>query len=233
LNRDEAPPAVRTKQIDAGLRLRVGPMTLIAGGFEIEKPYYGLDNGNIFRELGAIRHRGLEASLAGSPVEGWTLVVGGVLLDAKLAGDEVASGVIGRRPVGVPSRTLSGNIEWRPPQWEAFSVDLSAEHRGPTYTDVANAVRVGSYTTMNMGVRYRFPLQGAPAVLRLKATNLFNTCAWDVYGNNAFTYIQSRQLIARFTIDLWGSTSVGRAADPSDVGGVRSLPSVVRGIAEI
>ncbi|MGK6318006.1 TonB-dependent receptor domain-containing protein [Sphingomonas sp. DT-204] len=202
LNRDEAPSAIRTKQIDAGLRLRVGPMAVIAGGFEIEKPYYGLDTGNIFRTLGTIRHRGLEGSLAGSPVNGWTLVAGGVLLDARLAGDEVASGAIGRRPVGTPSHTLSGNIEWRPPQWDAFSADLAAEHRGPTYSDVANALRVGSYTTIDLGVRYRFALQGAPAVLRLQATNLFNTYGWEVFGNNAFTYIQSRQLIARLTVDL-------------------------------
>lgn len=202
LNRDEAPPAIRTRQIDAGLRLRIGPMTLIAGGFAIEKPYYGLDDRNIFRELGTIRHRGIEASLAGSPFDGLTLVAGGVLLDARLAGDEVASGAIGRRPIGTPSRTFSGNIEWRRPQWDAFSVDMAVEHRGPSHGDVRNRVRVDGYATMDFGVRYRFPLKGAPAVLRLHTTNLLDAYAWDVSSSNAFTYIQPRQIIARLTVDL-------------------------------
>lgn len=202
LNRDEAPPAIRTRQIDAGLRLRAGPMTLIAGGFEIEKPYYGLDGGNIFRRLGTIRHRGIEASLAGSPIDGLTLVAGGVLLDARLAGDEVTSGAVGPRPVGTPSRSLTGNIEWRPPRWDRFSLDLAAEQHGPSHGDVANAVRVAGYTTVDIGARYRFPLNGAPAVFRLHATNIFDAYGWDVFGSNAFTYIQPRQIVAKITVDL-------------------------------
>ena len=91
-----------------------GAMTLIAGGFAIEKPYYGLDQGNLFRRLGTVTHRGIEASLSGSPGAGLTLVAGGVLLDATLSGEEVASGSIGRRPIGTPSRILIGTIDWRP-----------------------------------------------------------------------------------------------------------------------
>ncbi len=89
-------------------------MTLIAGGFEIEKPYYGLDRGNVFRRLGTVTHRGIEASLSGSPAPGLTLVAGGVLLDAKLSGEEVAGGSIGRRPIGTPSRSLTGHDRLAP-----------------------------------------------------------------------------------------------------------------------
>ena len=202
LNRDEAPPAIRTRQIDAGLRLRTGPMTLIAGAFDIEKPYYGLDSGNLFRELGTIRHRGLEASLTGAPFDGLTLVAGSALLDARVTGDEVTSGSIGRRPVGTPSRTLIGNIEWRPLQWEALSLDGAIEHRGPSYGDVANRVRVASYTTIDLGLRYRFTLKDAPVVFRLQATNLLDAYGWDVSSSNAFVYTQSRQIVGRLTMDF-------------------------------
>lgn len=201
LNRDEAPPAIRTRQIDAGLRWRLGPMTLIAGGFDIEKPYYGLDRGNVFRRLGNVTHRGLEASLSASPAEGLTLVAGGVLLDARLSGEEVAAGTIGRRPIGTPSRTLIANADWRVPALPALSFDLAIEHAGSRYADAANEVRVPARTTVDAGARYRFQMS-APAVLRLQATNLFNTYGWEVEGNNAFTYIQSRQLLARLAIDL-------------------------------
>ncbi|QNQ08362.1 TonB-dependent receptor domain-containing protein [Sphingomonas alpina] len=201
-NRDEAPPAIRTRQIDAGVRLRLGPMTLIAGGFDIAKPYYGLDSANLFRDLGTITHRGVELSLNGSPVRGLTIVGGGVLLDARVSGVEVASGVIGKRPIGTATHTLIGSLDWRPVRFDAFSIDLGVEHRGPSLGDAANLVKVRPYTTIDLGVRYRFRLGGRAALARLRATNLFNSDGWDVNGNNAFTYIQSRQLIARLAVDF-------------------------------
>ncbi|MDQ8755326.1 TonB-dependent receptor [Sphingosinicella sp. LHD-64] len=202
VNRDEAPPAIRTRQIDAGVRWRLGPMTLIAGGFDIEKPYYGLDRGNVFRRLGTVTHRGVEASLSGSPVEGLTVVAGGVLLDARLSGDEVADGTIGRRPIGTPSRTLIANLDYRLPEFPALSFDLAVEHAGRRYGDAANDVRVPARTIVDLGLRHRFQLGRVPAVLRVQATNLFNTYGWDVEGNNAFVYIQSRQVIARLAMDI-------------------------------
>lgn len=201
-NRDEAPPAIRTRQIDGGLRWQAGAMTLIAGGFEIEKPYYGLDSVNVFRGLGTVTHRGIETSLSGSPAEGLTLVAGGVLLDAKLAGEEVASGSIGRRPIGTPTRSLIGNIDWRPSGLAALSFDLAVEHSGRRYADAANHVRVPARTTVDLGARYRFKFGELPAVLRIQVTNLFNAYGWDVEGNNAFAYIQPRQISARIAVDL-------------------------------
>jgi iron complex outermembrane recepter protein len=52
------------------------------------------------------------------------------------------------------------------------------------------------------GLRYRFQLAGAPAVLRLQATNIFDAYGWEVAGNNAFVYIQSRQFSARLAVDF-------------------------------
>lgn len=202
VNRDEAPPALRTRQIDAGLRWRLGPMTLIAGGFDIEKPYYGLDRGNLFRKLGTVTHRGIEASLSGSPAAGLTLVAGGVLLDARVSGEEVATGTIGRRPIGTPSRTLIANADWRLPGAPAISLDLAVEHAGRRYGDAANDVPVPARTTVDLGARYRFRFGQVPAVLRVQATNLLDTYGWDVEGNNAFVYIQSRQVSARLAMDF-------------------------------
>ena len=202
VNRDEAPPAIRTRQLDGGLRWRIGPMLLIAGAFEIEKPYYGLDAANVFGRLGEVTHRGIEASLSGSPATGLTWVAGGVLLDARIAGEEVAVGRIGRRPAGTPSRTLVTNFDWRPGGAGPLSVDLAVEHQGRQYADAANFVAVPARAIVNLGARYRFSLARAPAVLRLQATNLFDAYGWDVAGNNAFTYIEGRRVVARLVLDL-------------------------------
>ena len=101
-----------------------------------------------------------------------------------------------------PSRTLIANVDWRVPVLAALSFDLAVDHAGRRYADAANELRVPARTIVDLGARYRFRLAGAPAVLRLQATNLFNTYGWDVEGNNAFVYIQSRQVVARLAMDL-------------------------------
>lgn len=201
VNRDEAPPAIRTRQADAGATLQVGRLTLIAGVFEIRRPYYGVDEDGLFRRLGAVRHRGLEASLTGSPVEGLTLVAGGALIRARLSGAEVSQGVVGDRPVDVPSSKLIASAEWRPPG-AATSLDLAVERTGTNAGDALGRVRVSPYTLVNLGLRYRFEAGDANAVLRLQATNLFNSYGWEVAGSNAFVYVQSRQILARLTLDF-------------------------------
>lgn len=201
VNRDEAPPAIRTRQLDAGIKARIGAMTLIAGAFDIQRPYYGVDDANVFRRLGVVRHRGIEASLTGTPLPGLTLVAGGTLLHARLSGEEVAAGTIGDHPVDVPARKLVASVDWRPPS-SPTSVDIAVEHVGPNVGDALNHVQVAPYTTLDLGVRHRFRMGATSAVLRLQATNLLNSYGWEVAGNNAFIYTQSRQVLARLAADF-------------------------------
>ena len=52
VNRNEAPPAIRTEQKDAGLRWFVSPgVTAVAGVFDISKPYFNIDSTGRFRQL--------------------------------------------------------------------------------------------------------------------------------------------------------------------------------------
>lgn len=201
LNRDEAPPALNTRQFDAGAKLRAGPIDIIAGVFDIQRPYYGVDGASIFRRLGKVRHRGVETSLSGQPLPGLTVVAGGTFLRARLFGDEVASGAIGNRPVDVPARKLIVSADWRPAS-SATSVDLAVEHVGPNIGDTRNDVRVRPYTTVDLGLRHRFTLAGAPAVFRVQATNLLGSYGWEVAGDNAFIYTQPRQMVARLAVDF-------------------------------
>ena len=60
VNRNQAAPAIRTRQVDAGVHWALTPhLSLIVDAFQIEKPYYGLDANRLFRNLGAVRHRGV------------------------------------------------------------------------------------------------------------------------------------------------------------------------------
>ena len=201
INRDEAPPAISTRQLDAGVRLKLDDLIMIAGVFDIERPYFGTDATGFFIGLGDVRHRGVEVSIAGSPLDGLTVVAGGVLLDARVSGQEVASRRVGERPVGTSSRKLIASIDWRPPG-SAVSFDLAVEHLGPAWADTRNRARVGSASTVDVGTRFRLRALGRPAVLRLQATNFLNSYSWDIVGENSFVYTQPRQIIARLTLDF-------------------------------
>lgn len=201
VNRDAAPPAIRTKQFDAGLRAKLAGLTAIAGWFRIERPYYGVDDANLFRELGRVRHSGFEASLTGTVLPGLTIVAGGTLLRARLSGDDVRSGATGNRPVDVPTRKLIANIDWHP-GGRATSFDLGIEHIGANRADTHDRIRVAPYTIVDLGVRHRFTIGEAPAVLRLEVSNLFDSYGWDVVGSNAFVYAAPRQFRARLALDF-------------------------------
>ncbi|UVO54592.1 TonB-dependent receptor domain-containing protein [Sphingomonas sp. SUN039] len=105
VNIGEAPPAIRTEQKDAGVRWRISPgVTAIVGVLDIAKPYFNLDAANRFRQLGMVRHRGVELSVAGQIAPGLNIVAGNIFLDATVSGDLVDRGLIGKRPIGTMKR---------------------------------------------------------------------------------------------------------------------------------
>ena len=65
-NRNEPLESILTRQMDAGVRLRImRDVTAVAGVFDLSRPYFGFDSGNDFRRIGSIRSRGAEFSISG------------------------------------------------------------------------------------------------------------------------------------------------------------------------
>src|SRR5439155_4690824 len=75
INAGEAQPATLRKQVDAGLRYHLSPcLTLVAGVFEIQKPYFDRDALRFYTRVGTLSHRGIEMSLSGTVREGLKIV---------------------------------------------------------------------------------------------------------------------------------------------------------------
>ena len=202
-NRNEAPPAIATRQMDGGIQWSfTGTMTIVAGMFRITKPYYGLDRVNHFRKLGMVEHRGIELSLSGSPLPGLSIVAGAVLLDATLSGDEVENGTIGKRPIGTPGRVLIANVDYRFPSFPALSFDIGVQEQGKQFADTNNIVHIPSRTTVDIGTRYRFRLGNNMMAFRLQLTNMFNNFGWDSMSSNAFRYNTPRKLAGQLIVDF-------------------------------
>ncbi len=201
-NRTQALPAIITDQWDVGVRwILPHNLRLVAGAFQVKKPYFAPDEANVFLEMGAVRHRGVEMSLTGSPVEGLTLVAGAVLMQPRVTGEPVAQGRIGREPVGQTERVLTLSGTWALPV-EGLSATFGANHHGRRVADQLNHAYVPAATIVDLGLRYRFDVGETPALLRLQVTNVTNELDWKVISSGTFEVNAPRTAALFLTIDF-------------------------------
>lgn len=218
VNRNDLLPAQRTKQMEAGFRLAMpANLSLNAAAFKIEKPLIALDNDLVFRPRGTVFHKGVEASLAGSPVPGLTVLAGGLYLDAGNEGEEVSfdqSGCqglggggtgcgLGRRSVG--RSPLSGRLalNWGPQAGKSpWSFDLVVEGNSPQQATRDNLVSGVAGIDMNIGLRYRFKISNNASVIRIAVNDLTNTFRWQVAGDGAWSPNNPRSVLAFLTVDI-------------------------------
>lgn len=202
-NRNEALPAIRTRQSDGGLRWQWTPqLKLVAGLFDVRKPYFTTNEANVYAVAGDVRHRGLEFSLAGSPAAGWNVVAGAVLMRPRVSGEAVRAGRIGEKPVGQSERLLRTDLEYRPPTLPAWSFDAALVNQGERPGSRDGMAVVPGYTTLDLGARLRFRLGQANATLRLQLANATDRYVWNVYSSNNYGLSDGRRFIAQLALDL-------------------------------
>jgi iron complex outermembrane recepter protein len=210
VNRNSPAPALRTSQRDAGMRYTLRPgLSLVAGLFDVRKPYFNKDPDRVYRQLGTVRHRGVELSLAGQPIEGLSVVAGAVLLDADVSGEAVDFGMIGPKPVGTTGRFVRVNVDYRLPFFDPLSLDLGITSLGGRVASAAEYAELGGrqlttdpMTTFDVGARYRFKTGDAPVTVRAQITNLFNVYGWNVSANSSFRFSDSRRFLLSVAADL-------------------------------
>ncbi|MBX9663313.1 TonB-dependent receptor [Novosphingobium sp.] len=202
-NRNEALPAIRTSQRDAGLSYALtDEIKLVAGVFDVRKPYFNLGANGRFDALGDVINQGAEVSIAGPLTERLSVVAGAVLLRPRVRGEDVASGQVGPRPVGAITRRLELNADWRPPWLEGLSLDVSASHRSAETATVSNLTAIPPRTMIDLGGRYQFALAGKAATLRLQIENLTDLQGFRLEGAGAFDLIAGRRLGGYLTVDF-------------------------------
>jgi len=201
VNLNEAPPAIHTRQADAGIRWSFGKLTAVVGVFDVEKPYFNLDPTLRFRQLGIVRNRGIEFSVAGQILPGLNVVAGNVLIDAKVSGEEVNNGTIGPRPVASFRRHTIFSLDYRLPH-SPFSFDAYAESISRPVANSANTLFIPSRAILNLGTRYRFKLGDADALLRFQVANVTNTFGWNNGGSGFYVPNGSRRFSLSIGADI-------------------------------
>jgi iron complex outermembrane receptor protein len=203
-NRSEAPPAIRTTQVETGARIALGSqLTMITTVFSITKPYYNLDPSLRYRQLGTLTNRGLELSLTGQITQGLKAVVGTLLLDSRISREAGVLDNIGTRPVGQARRRSVLNVDWRMQNGKGpLSLDLSLESLSSKTANTANTLFAPARNTFNFGARYRFAVRDVKMVARMQVQNAFNAYGWNVSTSGGFTYTNPRYLFAQLVADF-------------------------------
>jgi iron complex outermembrane receptor protein len=201
-NRNEAAPALMTKQYDAGVRLDVTTsLKLIAGVFNVEKPYFDLDTTGRFTSLGTVRHRGIELSLSGAPTDDLTVVAGTRFLDATVSGPLVDAAIIGNRPVASYKNYSMVNVNYVF-AGTPFSLDAWVESVSRQMATTSNSHESPGRVVAHLGGRYKFKLLDKPAMLRVQVNNIFDRYGWSVISGGAYVYNQPRRITVTFATDL-------------------------------
>jgi len=197
-------PASRTWQIDTGIRYAVTPkFKIIAGFFELQKPYFNLDSNNVDRELGAQRAKGAELSIAGELFEYLHVNIGALDGKVSIQGPNLAAEKVGVVAIGQPLLTYVANVNVTLPWLPIASLDASATHFGTAPASVDNGVYSPAVTRVDMGGRYKFTAFGKPSSLRVQIQNVLATKKWSTqYTPGFFQWPAPRTVFAYLTTDL-------------------------------
>jgi len=204
-NRNQALPAIETKQKDLGVRWAITPeVRLVTTLFDIQKPYFSLDAANLYRQLGQTQNKGVEISLSGSVTPQLDVIAGAVFSQPRVTGEAVALGTVGALPVGIASRKIDLHLNWRPPDIDDLSFGLGVTHEGRVPATVSNLVFIPERTTMDADARYNLTLGGQPVSLRFSIVNVFGVRAWDLNDSGAYNiyWNSGRRFAARMIVDL-------------------------------
>jgi iron complex outermembrane recepter protein len=203
-NSGEVLPASLTRQVDSGLRYAVTPkLKIIAGVFDLQKPYFNVDTNNIDRNLGAQQAKGIELSVAGEVTEDFHVNAG--VLDGRvgITGPDLAAEGIGSVAIGQPRLLYVASANYSFPWWEAASVDVAAAHVGTAPESLDNGVYTPAATLLNIGGQYKFTAFGGNSTLRLQVQNVLGTNQWQQLATpGVFQWPGPRRIFAYLTTDL-------------------------------
>jgi iron complex outermembrane recepter protein len=203
VNKDSAPPAIKTEQMDGGLRYAFSDdVRLIAGVFDIRKPYYSVDQQGFYRELADQQHRGVEISLAGDLTANMSLAVGAVLMEPRVEGELVDSGGIGHKPVGQTGRGVSLNAEYRVPVIQGFSVYSDIVSYGKRVASRDNSIYIRPRNVYAIGARQRFTMGRAQVTVRAHFANVFDNFGWRTNASNMFQPNAQRHFFVNVAADF-------------------------------
>lgn len=187
-NANQALEPFKSVQYEVGGKFAFAGFDASLSAFRIEQPnaFLGSDpnrDGFLrFAPFGEQRNRGIEAFVAGEPVDGLRLILGGSVIEAELT--NTPGGVNeGNGALGIPDYTLNANAEWDLPFAPGATLTGRLVHTGEQWADQANTLELEPWTRVDLGARYVFAAGDTPITVRMTVDNVAN----EGYWSSAFT----------------------------------------------
>jgi iron complex outermembrane receptor protein len=192
VNAGQALPALKSRQIEAGLKHRRDTWEARIALFDIRRPVWedvlastgrlgsdGCSNADpcLRRADGEARHRGIEAET------GWqqgplSLRVSAMRLWARRDGSSTPS-LNGLRPNNVPDRSLKAQAAWNLAAVPGLSLLGFVTHEGRRSVLPDNSIRTPGWTRLDIGLRWAGTWQAHRWVLRASVDNATDRRAWQ------------------------------------------------------
>ena len=183
-NAGVALPALKSRQVEAGLKGGQGAYNWQLALFQIKRPMSNLDACGrlgitpcLGQYDGEAVHRGLEthAQWAAGP---WRLGAGLTLLDAKRRGSTAEPAINGQRPTNVPDHVLRAMAAWKVPGVQGLELQgqLSREGRRNVLPD--GSVTLPAWTRLDAALHYDTKVGGTSTRWTFGVENLADKQYW-------------------------------------------------------
>ncbi|WP_353091823.1 TonB-dependent siderophore receptor [Methylibium sp.] len=180
-NAGQALPALKSRQLEIGIKGRTEQMNWNLTAFDIDRPVYARDNSVIpgpLRSDGSARHRGVEAGID-ARTGAWTWAVSAMLLHAERT-DSADPLVDGQRPPNVPERVLKLQTQYAVPGLAGLNLQggIVAES-DRTLLPNDGATRIAGWARVDLGARYAQKIDTRTLVWRVGVDNVLDRRAWQ------------------------------------------------------
>ncbi len=132
-----------------------------------------------------------------------------VLQKPTVSGEGVDRGLIGPKPVSQPETTVRLNLDYRTPWVQGLSIDAAVNHTGERAATSREFAELGgaqlnaeAYTTLDLGMRYRFRVRDHASMLRVQVQNIFDDFTWKIYPSGAFYVTNPRNILVSVATDF-------------------------------
>ena len=204
VNANQASPPVVSTQLETGAKIDLGIVGMSLAFYDIQQPSGFLDpSTRVFAVNGQQRNQGIDFNVFGSPTEGFRLLGGVTLLDGRLT--KTAGGIFnGKVAPGVPDAQFNLGAEVDLPRWLLPGLTLAGRviYTSSQYYDQANSQKIPDWTRLDLGLRYKFIVNGTPLIARFNVENVTGLNYYASTGQGVLSFGVPRTFKLSLTADL-------------------------------
>lgn len=187
-NPGEITGVAHSKQNEVGVKADFGRMGGSLSLFDIKKPSGMANADGVYGMYGEERHRGVETNVFGEPILGLRLNASATWLNPKMEKTEGGE-YDGKQAFGVPRYNYALGAEYDIKPLQGLTATALLNHSGSQWADSANTKKIDSFTTLDLGLRYRTQINQNDMVWRVAVENVTNEKYWSNVDSTSGQYL--------------------------------------------